>query len=187
MPSPDNATNVLIVGAYGLIGSGIAARLLADGFRVTGLGRNRAIARRVLPGIAWKIEDVSTLLNADKWQPIVSEFSVVVNCSGALQDGPDDDLELVHHHAVSALAQACAFADVKLIQISAVGAQADASTAFLASKARGDGAIRSSGALYHIFRPGLVLAPHAYGGTAVLRMLAAVPLIQPVALPQALV
>ncbi|MCP4185528.1 MAG: SDR family oxidoreductase [Hyphomicrobiales bacterium] len=184
---PECAENILIIGAYGLIGYGIVKRLLADGHQVTGLGRSGGTAKRVLPDIPWIIKDMSTLCEADSWNPILRQVSVVVNCSGALQEGPDDDLEAVHNHCVSALASACSAADVRLINISAVGACLDASTAFLSSKARGDAAIRSSGAQYNIFRPGLVLASSAYGGTAMLRMLAAVPLVQPIAMPQALI
>ena len=74
---------------------------------------------------------------------------------------------------------------MKIIQISAVGASLDAKTLFLASKARGDEAIQNSGVRHHIFRPGLLLAQHSYGGTTMLRMLAAFPLIQPIATPEA--
>lgn len=182
---PEITPNILIIGAYGLIGSGIARRLLADGYNVRGLGRNPDTAKRVLRDVPCISKDVSTLCDADDWTSLLGDVSVVVNCSGALQDGLQDDLEAVHHHAVAALASACASADIALVQISAVGAALDASTPFLSSKARGDAAIRSSGVRYHIFRPGLVLAPHAYGGTTMLRMLAAFPLVQPIAMPQA--
>lgn len=178
-------TRVLIIGAYGLIGFGIARQLIAEGYSVVGLGRNADTGNRVLPDIAWIVRDVGQLRQTEDWSSSLDGISVVVNCSGALQDGPDDNLEAVHTHAVSALATACAQGGIRLIQISAVGAHEDASTAFLVSKARGDAAIRASGAEYQIFRPGLVLAPHAYGGTALLRMLAAVPLVQPLAVPDA--
>lgn len=173
---------VLVVGAYGLIGSGIVRALVARGHQVTGLGRSAATGKRVLPDIDWLVRDVSRLTRAGDWTDCLAGISVVVNCSGALQDGPDDDLEAIHHHAVAALATECAQSGIRVIQISAVGARDDAATTFLASKARGDAAIRASGAGYLILRPGLVLAPHAYGGTAMLRMLAAVPVVQPLAM-----
>jgi len=177
--------SVLVLGAYGLIGWGIVRRLGAAGARVTGLGRDEATARRVFPGLDWVIADIATLSAAEAWVPHLRGIAAVVNCAGALQDGPSDDLEAVHHLAVAALAEACAAAGVALVQISAVGATPDARTAFLASKARGDAAIRASGCEAVILRPGLILAPSAYGGTALLRMLAAVPLVQPVAMEDA--
>ncbi|MBU2994362.1 SDR family oxidoreductase [Octadecabacter sp. 1_MG-2023] len=176
---------VLIIGAYGLIGCGVAQRLLQDGHTIIGLGRDTATGKRVLPDIDWRISDLRSLTDADAWQPFLDGIDAVVNCSGALQDGPEDDLETLQHLAVSALAQGCTSADVHLVQISAAGADVDASTPFLASKARGDAAIQSTGVKHHIFRPGLVLARHSYGGTTMLRMLAAIPLIQPIATPDA--
>jgi uncharacterized protein YbjT (DUF2867 family) len=107
----------------------------------------------------------------------------VVNCAGALQDGPRDHLHAIHADAVSALAKACARSGVRLVQISAAGVSPDASTAFFRTKAEGDAAIRAAGGDHTILRPGLVIAPTAYGGTALLRMLAAFPLIQPIAHP----
>ena len=184
MTSTACAQRVLVIGAYGLIGYGIAKQLQADGHDITGLGRNAQTATRVIPEISWVFRDIRSLIDAEHWDPLVRDASVVVNCSGALQDGPEDDLEAVHHHAVAALAKACRANDVTLIQISAVGARLDSNLPFLSSKARGDAAIKASGVGYHIFRPGLVLAPSAYGGTAMLRMLAAIPMVQPLALPQ---
>lgn len=177
--------DVLVVGAYGLIGYGITMRLISEGYRVTGLGRNMQTARRVLPSIPWIEHDLRTLCEDTEWRKIIGRFSTVVNCSGALQDGPSDDLEAIHHDAVAALAAACCSENVALIQISAVGAKPEASTSFLASKGRGDTAIRAARGKWHILRPGLVLASNAYGGTTMLRMLAAFPRIQPVATPDA--
>lgn len=176
---------VLIVGAYGLIGSGVAQRLAQDGHKIIGLGRDITTGKRVLPSINWLAADLRILTEASTWQPLLNGVDAVVNCSGALQDGPEDDLEAVHHYAVAALAQACASANAQLVQISAAGAHEDATTPFLASKARGDAAIQTADINYQVFRPGLVLARHSYGGTTMLRMLAAIPLIQPIAAPEA--
>ena len=177
--------NVLVIGAYGLIGYGISKMLISADHNVTGLGRNLQVARRVLPDINWIARDIRTLCDVNEWHKIIGEFSTVVNCSGALQDGPNDDLEAIHHDSVAALAGACAARNIALIQISAVGAHPEATTPFLATKGRGDASIRASGGEWRIFRPGLVLAPSAYGGTTMLRMLTAFPIIQPIANPDA--
>ena len=176
---------VLIVGAYGFIGCGVAQRLIRDGHTVVGLGRDIETGKRVLPAINWRTADLRALTEASAWQPLLKNMDAVVNCSGALQDGPADDLEVIHHHAVTALVEACASANVKVVQISAAGAHLEAATPFLASKARGDAAIQTAGVNHHIFRPGLVLARHSYGGSTMLRMLAAFPIIQPIAVPEA--
>ncbi len=177
--------HVLILGAYGLVGFGIATQLSMQGIKVTGFGRSTETAHRVLPRVTWITDDLRSYSQSENWHEALGGITTVINCSGALQDGPEDDLEIIHHHMVAALATACAERDILLIQISAVGASIDASTEFLSSKARGDAAIRVSGGRYNIFRPGLILAPHAYGGTALLRMLTAIPVVQPVAYPDA--
>ncbi|WP_421859031.1 SDR family oxidoreductase [Oricola sp.] len=178
---------VLVLGAYGLIGSGVVRELRAAGYKVGGLGRDRAAALRVLPDLNWTIRDMSLLTKPADWTPILEGYDAVVNCAGALQDGARDTLQAVHVESVAALARACATRKMRLVQISAAGASSRSPTLFLRSKAEGDSAVRSAGGDFVILRPGLVLAPTAYGGTALLRMLAAFPYVQPVAHPDAAV
>ena len=52
-------------------------------------------------------------------------------------------------------------------------------TAFLRTKASADAALRASGIDHVILRPALVVGPVAYGGTALLRALAAFPGVTP--------
>lgn len=178
------ARRVLVLGAYGLIGAGIARALAARGHHVTGLGRDRETAHRVLPGLDWVIRDLRDLQNAHSWRPVLDGVEVVVNAAGALQDGGKDDLAAVHQHAIAALARAAAGAGVALVQISAVGADPGAATRFMATKGLADQAVTDSGARHWILRPGLVIAQTAYGGTQLIRMLAAMPLVQPIARAQ---
>ncbi|MGB0799335.1 MAG: SDR family oxidoreductase, partial [Planktomarina sp.] len=176
---------VLILGAYGLIGAHVTRSLRDLGHNVIGLGRDADIAKRVLPGIGWIIRDLRNLQSAPAWGHILSGVDFVVNCAGALQDNSDDDLDAVHAKAIAAMVQACEVRGCGVIQISAVGADADAKIAFLKTKAQGDAAVQKSSGKWWIFKPGMVVAPTGYGGTALVRMLAAVPGVQPIALPQA--
>ncbi|MEX0350467.1 MAG: SDR family oxidoreductase [Paracoccaceae bacterium] len=175
-------THILVLGAYGFIGSAVVRALNDKALRVTGLVRNPRSAARVLPGASIRVADLRALTDPTHWSDLLNDIDVVVNCAGALQDGGEDDLEAVHHHAIAALAVACAERNIAVIQISAVGAAPDASTQFMQSKARGDAALDRSGVALHLLRPGLVIGQSAYGGTALLRMLAAVPIVQPLAL-----
>ncbi|WP_375567969.1 SDR family oxidoreductase [Ahrensia marina] len=178
------APHILVLGAYGLIGSGVCHHLLALGHTVTGLGRSEATAQRVLPHMPWRIRDLRALQTSEAWQPLLADVDIVINCAGTLQSGANNDTDHVQHRAIAAMAKACETTETKIIQISAVGAQDDASTAFMRTKAAGDKAVRATKTDSWILRPGLVLAPHAYGGTALIRMLAAVPLVQPLALAE---
>ncbi|MEZ5799167.1 MAG: NAD(P)H-binding protein [Paracoccaceae bacterium] len=176
---------VLVLGAYGMIGRAVTRHLLERGHRVTGLGRDIREARRAFPGLDWYIHDIARMTLPADWLPYLRGIDVVVNAAGALQDGPRDDLTAVHATAIAALAEACATHGTALVQISAAGVAPEAGTQFFRSKAMGDAAVRASGARHWILRPGLVLSDTAYGGTALLRMLAAVPLVQPLALADA--
>jgi uncharacterized protein YbjT (DUF2867 family) len=173
---------VLVLGAYGLIGLAIARRLDAAGHSVTGLGRSPALGPRLAPKLPWVNADLARLQSAGDWKPLLENIDVVVNAAGALQDGLHDDLERVHHGAIAALAAACAEARVRLVQISAPDAKIASDTIFMRSKARGDQAIKESGADWVILRPGLVIGRDAYGGSALLRAMAAFPVVLPVAL-----
>ena len=174
---------VLVLGGYGLIGAAVARALHAARHEVTAVGRSTDGSLRMLPRLRWIAVDIAALRAAADWQPLLANIDVVVNASGALQDGSRDNLEHIHHTAVAALVAACeSHAAVRLIQISAPRVALDSTTNFMRSKARGDAAIKRSAIDWIILRPGLVIGPNAYGGSALLRMLAAVPLVNAVAL-----
>ena len=175
---------ILVLGAYGLIGSEICRRLAEDGHSVVGLGRSARLARLVAVD-RFVERDLASLTTAAAWEPLLGDVDAVVNCAGALQDGPRDRLDIVHHRAIVGLAEAAANTGTAITQISAVGARADASTAFMRTKAAGDAAVRAAETDWWILRPGLVVSRTVYGGTMLLRMLAAVPFVQPIALPEA--
>jgi len=177
---------VLVLGGYGLIGLAIVRALDAAGHEVVGLGRSASLGRRLFPRVAWRTADIATLQHPVAWRSLLDGVEAVVNAAGALQDGGRDDLAAVHHAGIAAMVSACEVAAVsRIVQISAVGASADASTEFMRSKARGDAAVRAGVTDWAILRPGLVISPNAYGGSALIRMLAAVPLVSPIAMPDA--
>lgn len=176
---------VLVLGAYGLIGAEVVQALNAAGFAPVAAGRNAKASASRLPTTPFVALDMARLTEAQDWDAYLENTQCVVNCAGALQDGAGTNLEALHHHAVAALAAAAAKRGVSVVQISAIGAELDSPIAFLSSKARGDAALLASGTKATVFRPGLVLAQGSYGGTALIRLLAAVPIIQPLALPKA--
>lgn len=176
----DGPVRVLVLGGYGLIGSAVLARLREAGHAVTALGRSTAAAQRRFPDVSWIERDIAGLCEAAAWRPLIAGFDVVVNCAGALQDGPRDDVRAVQATAMRALFQACADAgSLRVVQISAAGAASDATTVFMRTKAEADAVLAGLDLDWTILRPGLVLAPTAYGGTALLRALASVPLVLP--------
>nr|WP_321439546.1 NAD(P)H-binding protein [uncultured Hyphomonas sp.] len=177
---------ILVLGGYGLIGLSITKALVHAGHDVTGLGRSVRKGEAVAPDVTWIGRDLSHMTEAEDWAHVLTGIDVVVNAAGVLQDGMNDRVMAVQRDAVRALAAACKPAGVRqIIQISAPGVSESSDTVFYRSKAEGDAAVKASGVDWVIFRPGLVLSPQAYGGTSLLRQLAAVPLVQPVMLADA--
>ncbi|MFV1443018.1 MULTISPECIES: SDR family oxidoreductase [unclassified Phaeobacter] len=181
----ESAKRVLVLGACGFVGAEVVRALRAAGMHVTGLGRSAVQAARVLPGVPFVQGDLLQLLQPEEWVPLLQGADAVVNCAGILQDMAPGELEAVHHTAIAALGVACAERNIAVVQISAAGAGPDAGTEFMRSKGRGDAALQAAGVPLRILKPGLVIGQNAYGGTGLLRMLAAVPLVQPVALADA--
>lgn len=167
----------LVVGAYGLIGSYVTARLLAEGHAVIAAGRDVSKAARRWPQARWIQVDLARMTAAD-WRPHLDAVDAVVNCAGALQDGPSDRLEAVRDGTL-ALAEACRAAGLRrFVQVSALGVE-HTDGAFAETKRAADEALMTMDLDWVVIRPGLVLAPAAYGGSALLRGLAALPFVMP--------
>ena len=58
---------VLLTGSTGLIGSAVAARLLAEGHEVTGVGRRGGPQ----PGMRWITLDIRSASRPDDWLPLL--------------------------------------------------------------------------------------------------------------------
>jgi len=162
---------VLVTGAGGFLGSFVLAALRAAGHVPV-----RAV-RRPAPGSDDVACDFARDTDAETWRPRLAGIDAVVNVAGILRETRDDTFERVHVAAPAALYRACAAAGVRrVIQISALGAGEDGE--FIASKHRGDAVLASLDLDWLVLRPGLVYsAADAYGGTRLLRALAALPLI----------
>jgi uncharacterized protein YbjT (DUF2867 family) len=177
---------VLVLGGYGLIGSEVVRRLRAEGLDVVGFGRTASKGKRLFCEIEWRGGDLNKLCSPASWAAHLDNIDAVVNASGALQDGLKDALASSQDQAIGACIEACATRGVqRFVQISAPGAAADARTAFMRTKASADQKLRASTLSWTILKPGLVIGAYAYGGAALMRMLAAFPYVQPLMLAQA--
>jgi nucleoside-diphosphate-sugar epimerase len=128
-----------------------------------------------MPEIAWLRRDLSAMQAASDWT-LLTDFDVVANCAGALQDSGRDDVAAVQHGAMLALFEAAATARLTLIVQISARIDGPASTLnFLASKRHADEALARSGIPFVIVRPAVVIGRNAHGGSALLRGLAAMP------------
>src|SRR5450755_2838852 len=169
------ARKILVLGASGLIGRFVTHDLRARGFDVVGIARRFASSQKTslldleMPVVSMDSASLARLIGDH-------DIDVVVNCLGVLQDGPGSDTRNVHRDFVERVLRA-----IGLIHISIPGAANDDRTAFSRSKREAEALIAASGIAYAILRPGFVVAPSAYGGSALLRALATLPIDLPAA------
>ncbi|SFS75773.1 SDR family oxidoreductase [Brevundimonas viscosa] len=172
---------VLVLGANGFIGSHVAAALAAAGWTVRAGARRPAEAARRAPQYEWAVADFRTLGAPAAWEALLEGVEAVVNCVGVLQDGGGDDIRAAHVLGPRALIAACEAAGVnRLVHLSAVGAEDAAGTAYARTKAETERMVQSSRLEWTILRPSLVLGRGAFGGTGLIRALAAFPGVIPV-------
>jgi uncharacterized protein YbjT (DUF2867 family) len=168
---------VLLTGATGFIGSAVLARLVQSGCDVVAVA-HRASAPRPQPseGVRWVVVDLSSAA-AENWIPHLVGVDVVVNCVGVLQDSPWDSTA-VHSTGASALFAAAEAAGVdRVIHFSAIGVDRETPTAFSATKYSGDLDLMQRKLRWVILRPSVVIGHRAYGGSALIRGLAALPVL----------
>jgi uncharacterized protein YbjT (DUF2867 family) len=167
---------VLIVGASGLVGSSVAARLASQGHSIVAVTRSAA-SLGLIDGVQVRI-DVARATDPADWLPHLRNVDAVVNCAGVLQDSPGDSTAGVHHEGVGALFRACEQAGVRrVVHLSAIGVDRAAPTGFSRSKRAGDETLMSRDLDWVILRPSVVIGRAAYGGSALFRGLAALPVL----------
>lgn len=172
---------VLVLGANGFIGSHVAAALSGAGWAVRAGARRIIEPARRAPTFDWVVADFAKLTTPQAWAPLLVGMDAVVNCVGVLQNGAGDSTQAAHIDGPHALIEACEAAGVRrLVHISAVGADDGAGTDYARTKAETERMIETSGLDWLILRPSLVVDRAAFGGTGLIRALAAFPLFSPV-------
>ena len=169
---------ILVLGASGLIGRFVTDDLRARGFHVVAIARHFSPSQKALD-----LELPVMSIDAVALARLIRDHAVdvVVNCLGVLQDGPGSDTSAVHRDFVERLLGAIGGSGraIRLVHISIPGTADEDRTAFSQTKREAERLIAASGVPYAILRPGFVIAPSAYGGSAMLRALAALPLALP--------
>jgi uncharacterized protein YbjT (DUF2867 family) len=169
---------VLATGATGLIGSAVVARLLTEGHEVIGLARSVGIAARQQPIARWRAVDIARMEKPENWDRYLEGVDAVVNCAGALQDGPRDNIKGVHCDGVAALFAACERLGIKrIVHFSAIGVDRDTPSAFSRTKLAGDQRLMACDLAWVILRPSVVLGGPVYGASALFRALAILPVL----------
>src|SRR3954463_16607738 len=160
---------IALIGGTGLIGSAIVAHLSSRGHTVISMSRSADPANRV---------DISAATTPSYWLPHLDGMDAVVNCAGVLQDSPTDSTSMVHHHGIANLFAACEQLQIRrVIHFSAIGVDRETPSAFSRTKLAGDKALMERDLDWVILRPSVVFGRAAFGASALMRGLAALPVV----------
>ncbi|MDB5899145.1 MAG: hypothetical protein JWP41_2747 [Ramlibacter sp.] len=150
---------VLLTGATGFIGRAVAHALQGRGHAVVRVQRRPGrAASDVLQG------DFAQVPERGWWASRLAGIDAVVNAVGILREQPGQSFRALHADAPSELFHACALAGVStVVQVSALGADANARSAYHLSKRVADDVLRSLPLRGAVVQPSLVYGP---GGTS---------------------
>ena len=172
---------ILLTGANGFIGKYLLAHLRGAGHQVVPAVRNPQESPAATDETPLAV-DFNHDISPDDWLPRLKGIDAVINCAGVLQESRGQSINAIHSLAPRALFSACQQAGVRrVVQISAISAEAAAGTAYAATKLQADEFLKTCDLDWVIVRPSLIYAAGAFGGTAMLRALAALPCVLPLA------
>ena len=155
---------VLLTGASGFVGQHLSAALQAAGHTVRPVSRRHGV-------------NMAQMLQPTQWLPYLDGVDAVINAAGIIAQQRGQSFEALHHLVPVALFQACVQAKVhRVVQISALGADASAFSAFHTSKRAADDALRALQLQGVVLRPGLVIGAGGQSACFLMR-LAALPVL----------
>ena len=161
--------HILITGVSGFIGQNLYRVLSHDGHKVTGC------SRKEVAGINWKPFDFNTSL--EELGINLQDFDLVINTIGIYQQSPTQGFTEIHDLGPKRLFDACRVHKVRVMQISAIGADQDHPvTDFLKSKRNADQYLLNGSLPNIVLYPGIVLG-QAGRTTRQLSLIARLPCI----------
>lgn len=166
---------VLVIGATGMIGAALVARLLAAAHEVVVGVRDVDRARSRWPGVAVVHVDFADPAMLSQWPGVLQGIDVVVNAVGIFRESGSQTFATLHVEGPLQLFDAATAAGVRIVQISALGADPESPAKYLASKGQADEALLAHEGTHTVVRPSFVFAPQG-ASTRWFASLAALPL-----------
>ncbi|SEA52177.1 NAD(P)H-binding protein [Nitrosospira multiformis] len=178
-------STILITGASGFIGSHLVMALAAAGHRIVCATRRgqpediRGIKDLKGTGPTYIAADFTRDFDMEVWKKRLAGIDVVINAVGILREHGRQTFQALHDRAPRALFAACEAANVKVVQISALGADENARSRYHLSKKAADDALLASPnnrSKSMVVQPSLVYGP---GGTSaqLFNLIASLPVI----------
>ena len=158
MPENRSSTRtILVTGAGGFVGSHVVSALLRAGYDVICCGRNEVNLRRHFPTCRVVEYDFTSSLPTEELDSLVRGVSVVINAVGIIQEHGKGTFEAVHRRGPIELFHAAERAGVqRVIQISALGADAQGATTYHQTKRDADEALKTFSLDWVILHPSLI-------------------------------
>ena len=150
---------VTIYGGSGFIGRYIARRMAKEGWRVRVAVRRPNEAIFVRPyGVVGQVEPVFCNIRDDaSVRAVMQGADAVVNCVGVLNEVGKNGFDAVQAEGAGRIARIAAELGVgHLVQLSAIGADAESASAYARSKAAGEAAVQEAFPAAVILRPSVV-------------------------------
>ena len=150
---------VTIYGGSGFIGRYIARRMAKEGWRVRVAVRRPNEAIFVRPyGVVGQVEPVFCNIRDDaSVRAVMQGADAVVNCVGVLNEVGKNGFDAVQAEGAGRIARIAAELGVgHLVQLSAIGADAESASAYARSKAAGEAAVQVAVPAAVILRPSVV-------------------------------
>lgn len=149
----------VIFGGSGFVGRYIARRLAADGWRLRVAVRNPNEAGFVRPyGAVGQVEPIACNIRDDRSVArALDGAEVAINCVGILEECGKNTFEAVQEDGAERIARLAAAAGVaRMVHLSAIGADADAGSAYARTKAAGESAVLRHMPDAVILRPSII-------------------------------
>jgi len=150
---------VTIYGGSGFIGRYIARRMAKEGWRVRVAVRRPNEAIFVRPyGVVGQVEPVFCNIRDDaSVRAVMQGADAVVNCVGVLNEVGKNGFDAVQAEGAGRIARIAAELGIgHLVQLSAIGADAESTSAYARSKAAGEAAVQEAFPAAVILRPSVV-------------------------------
>jgi len=142
---------ILLTGASGFIGRNLTALLERDGHQILPISRRHGF-------------DIAKMRSIGPWLPLLHDIDAVVNAAGIIGETRNQGFHALHAQAPQALFDACVQAKVRrIVQISALGADDTAFSAYHLSKKAADDYLRQLAVDWFVLRPSLI---YGRGGTS---------------------
>ncbi len=154
-------TLVTVFGGSGFLGRNVIRVLAREGFRIRAAVRRPDLAGHLQPlGKVGQIMPVQANLRyPESVAAAMRGAHIAINLVGILAPSGRQTFDAVQARGAGTVADAAAAAGVRLIHVSALGADADSPSLYARSKAEGEALVRAAVPEAVIFRPSVVFGP----------------------------